>query len=271
MEVILDLSSELFFYLTDYWDQIQDPRTRGLPFVSGGIWKILSIMSCYLYITRSLLPSHMKGRPPYEMRSPMFVHNIVMVLANAYLFFEAVGSCDFGRVFLNFEYPDQNDRSSETIHFLWIEWIFWMTRFLDLLDTVFFVLRKKENQITFLHIYHHTIVPILCWLCLKVNPLAPIVRLFGVCNTLIHVIMYTYYALASFGPNIQKYLWWKKYITLIQITQFVICGSYGTLLYFLQTGYPMGWFVIAVGQNPVFFYLFYDFYQNSYKNKIHSK
>lgn len=36
-------------------------------------------------------------------------------------------------------------------------------------------------------------------------------------NALIHVLMYLYYGLASCGPKIQKYLWWKKYLTIIQM------------------------------------------------------
>lgn len=29
--------------------------------------------------------------------------------------------------------------------------------------------------------------------------------------------MYGYYGLAAFGPKIQKFLWWKKYLTIIQM------------------------------------------------------
>lgn len=36
-------------------------------------------------------------------------------------------------------------------------------------------------------------------------------------NAGIHVLMYGYYGLAAFGPKIQKYLWWKKYLTIIQM------------------------------------------------------
>lgn len=38
-------------------------------------------------------------------------------------------------------------------------------------------------------------------------------------NSGIHVLMYGYYGLAAFGPKIQKYLWWKKYLTIIQMVQ----------------------------------------------------
>ena len=36
-------------------------------------------------------------------------------------------------------------------------------------------------------------------------------------NSGIHVIMYGYYGLAALGPHMQKYLWWKKYLTIIQM------------------------------------------------------
>ena len=39
----------------------------------------------------------------------------------------------------------------------------------------------------------------------------------GGMNVLVHVFMYTYYGLAAMGPQIQKYLWWKKYITKLQM------------------------------------------------------
>lgn len=36
-------------------------------------------------------------------------------------------------------------------------------------------------------------------------------------NSSIHVLMYGYYGLAALGPQMQKYLWWKKYLTIIQM------------------------------------------------------
>lgn len=38
-------------------------------------------------------------------------------------------------------------------------------------------------------------------------------------NAAIHILMYLYYGLASCGPKIQKYLWWKKYLTIIQMVR----------------------------------------------------
>jgi len=36
-------------------------------------------------------------------------------------------------------------------------------------------------------------------------------------NSFIHVLMYSYYALSALGPRIEKYLWWKKYLTILQL------------------------------------------------------
>ena len=46
--------------------------------------------------------------------------------------------------------------------------------------------------------------------------------LIAILNSFIHVLMYTYYGLSAFGARIQKYLWWKRYLTQAQI---VSCSS----------------------------------------------
>jgi len=36
-------------------------------------------------------------------------------------------------------------------------------------------------------------------------------------NSWIHAVMYVYYGLAAIGPSMQKYLWWKKHMTTLQL------------------------------------------------------
>jgi len=81
---------------------------------------------------------------------------------------------------------------------------------------VFFVLRKKEKQITFLHMYHHTVMPMISWACTKYYP-GGHGTFIGVINSFVHIIMYFYYMMSAMGPQYQKYLWWKKYITTLQM------------------------------------------------------
>jgi len=39
----------------------------------------------------------------------------------------------------------------------------------------------------------------------------------GCLNSVVHVFMYFYYMVAAMGPKYQKYIWWKKYMTRIQL------------------------------------------------------
>lgn len=57
-------------------------------------------------------------------------------------------------------------------------YLYWLTKLADCFDTLFFVMRKKFNQITLLHMYHHTVVPLFGYLMLRINPLIPATYLF---------------------------------------------------------------------------------------------
>jgi hypothetical protein len=87
----------------------------------------------------------------------------------------------------------------------------------ELLDTIFFVLRKKQNQASFLHIYHHTFVMVTSWLLIKYSRTDDLVFV-GTLNSFVHIIMYGYYGLSVF-PQIAKHLWWKKYLTTLQLVR----------------------------------------------------
>lgn len=90
---------------------------------------------------------------------------------------------------------------------------------------------------------------------------------FGLLNTFVHIVMYGYYLLAALGPSIQPYLWWKKYLTALQITQFVLIIIHAFQLLFIKCDYPKafaGW----IGLHGIlFFFLFKSFYQESYIKK----
>ena len=36
-------------------------------------------------------------------------------------------------------------------------------------------------------------------------------------NCLVHVVMYSYYCLSACGPAVRRFLWWKKYLTMLQL------------------------------------------------------
>lgn len=49
-------------------------------------------------------------------------------------------------------------------------WWYFISKVVELLDTVFFVLRKKQAQVTFLHVYHHSVTCLFSWGYLKYLP-----------------------------------------------------------------------------------------------------
>lgn len=50
-----------------------------------------------------------------------------------------------------------------------LTWFWWtMTlKVVELIETVFFVLRKKDNQVSFLHVYHHVGTLMIVWMGVK--------------------------------------------------------------------------------------------------------
>lgn len=264
---LFQLLNGFWYCFHEYWLEAADPRTKNFPLIEAGPEKVLSIVGVYLIFVKFVGPWLMRNRKPFALREPMLFYNIFMVITNTFIFYYILCRIDYGRRFLNFKFPDPNDMSPETLREIHLGYLCYLTRFLDLFDTVFFVLRKKNNQITFLHLYHHTLVPIIGYMTMKIAPQAPVVGLFLMFNTFIHSVMYLYYALAAFGPHLQKYLWWKKYITQLQLIQFATCGVYGIFMVFLQEGFPPGLFWLGFAQNPFFFYMFYDFYKKAYNRK----
>lgn len=95
-------------------------------------------------------------------------------------------------------------------------YIYFLAKMTELLDTVFFVIRKKERQITFLHMYHHTVMPMISWGATKYYP-GGHGTLIGVMNSFVHIIMYTYYMFAAMGPKYQRWFSWKRHITTLQM------------------------------------------------------
>uniref|UniRef100_A0A287D085 Elongation of very long chain fatty acids protein n=1 Tax=Ictidomys tridecemlineatus TaxID=43179 RepID=A0A287D085_ICTTR len=142
-------------------------------------------------------------------------------------------------------------------------WWYFVSKGVEYLDTVFFILRKKNNQVSFLHVYHHCTMFTLWWIGIKW--VAGGQAFFGAqMNSFIHVIMYSYYGLTAFGPWIQKYLWWKRYLTMLQLVQFHVTIGHTALSLYTDCPFPkwMHWALIAYAIS--FIFLFLNFYVRTY-------
>ena len=70
------------------------------------------------------------------------------------------------------------------------------------------------------------------------------------------------------GPNYRKYIWWKKYLTSLQMVQFVVVILHALTLFVVEDcGFPPAYGYIIMGEAAMFLVLFSRFYQSSYKQK----
>jgi hypothetical protein len=83
---------------------------------------------------------------------------------------------------------------------------------------------------------------------------------FGMLNTFVHIIMYTYYLLAAMGPKYQKYLWWKKHLTTMQMIQFITVFFHTAQLFFIECNFPKILAYIMCFNSIMFLSLFSNFY-----------
>jgi len=72
-------------------------------------------------------------------------------------------------------------------------------------------------QITFLHVYHHFVMPLFLWPSVRYVPGGNNVFASSI-NAIIHVFMYGYYFAAALGPLSKWALIWKKSLTTAQVS-----------------------------------------------------
>nr|XP_009482117.1 PREDICTED: elongation of very long chain fatty acids protein 4 [Pelecanus crispus] len=222
----------------------------------------LTISTIYL-LTVWLGPKWMKTREPFQLRFLLVVYNFGMVLLNFFIFKELFLSSRAR----GYSYVCQTVDYSDNVYEVRIAaalWWYYVSKGIEYLDTVFFILRKKFNQISFLHVYHHFTMFTLWWIGIKW--VAGGQAFFGAqMNAFIHVIMYMYYGLAACGPKFQKYLWWKRYLTILQLVQFHVTIGHTALSIYIDCPFPkwMHWGVIFYA--VTFIFLFGNFYYRTYK------
>ena len=141
-------SSWFNYILHDYWEQMGTPKTNKLFFMNHGIGKMLLFISCYLLFATKIGPYFMKNRKPFSCKTPMLIHNIFLAIINLYFFYISLIYLNFGLELFNFKYPDPHDVSQLEMEKSWMAYLYFWTKILDLMDTIFFVLRKKQSHIT---------------------------------------------------------------------------------------------------------------------------
>nr|ALC76388.1 elongation of very long-chain fatty acid protein a [Nerita melanotragus] len=262
-------------FLTEAKDFYKDAMARADKRVEGWLLMgsplpILMIFILYLLVVW-LGPSLASRGRPMSLRAFIVPYNFALVGLSVYMFYEFLVTS----VLSGYSYtcqPVDYSYAPLALRMAKVCWWFFFSKVIELLDTVFFILRHKWSQVTFLHVYHHCTMIINWWMGVKY--VAGGQAFFtGMLNSGVHIMMYLYYGLAAVGPHMQKYLWWKRYLTRLQLMQFVA--------FVIHTGYnlttdcefPDGFNYAAFLYAISLLILFGNFYYQSYSSRraLHKK
>ncbi|NXP50552.1 ELOV4 protein, partial [Heliornis fulica] len=237
-----------------------DPRTDPWPLVHSPL-PVTLLFVFYLFVV-ALGPYYMRKWKPLKLRGLLITYNLSMMTLSSYMFYEFLVTSILG----DYSYlcqPVDYSHSELAMRMARVCWWFFFSKVIELLDTVFFILRKKQEQVTFLHVYHHGTMLFNWWSGVKYVPGGQAFFI-GMLNSFVHIFMYGYYALASLGPQMHGCLWWKRYLTIMQLCQFVAIAAHSSYNLFTECPFPDGF------NTAVFLYilslivLFLHFYYRTY-------
>ncbi|XP_023034351.1 elongation of very long chain fatty acids protein F-like [Drosophila willistoni] len=235
-----------------------------LPLMTS-LWSVVFILLAYVIFVFKVGKDWMKNRRPYNVQKPMLIYNAFQIVYNVTLL------CNiFHMVFIKQIY---NFRCMESLPLdhpekRWerlLSYFYFLNKVCDLMDTIFFVLRKSYKQITVLHVFHHiSMVLFFPIFYPKFGAGGEIVSM-GMCNTFVHSLMYTYYFISALFPNMKGIEKWKKLITISQMVQFLICHLHGDIMFIFYPECKLyGQHLLLMGMSTAMFIMFANFYHKAY-------
>ena len=227
------------------------------------VWISGPIVATVLYLMMIYFgQKHMANREEFRIKPYIFTYNFYQCVMNIL----TVGGMLY-EVFTNPIFPmgmwgNTAVRGARGFNISFLVWAHYNNKYIELLDTVFMVLRKKNNQVSFLHCYHHILLIWSWYLCVSIETTGDVY--FGaMINSFVHIVMYGYYTMALLNIPCP----WKKWITKMQLLQFCVCFSHSC-------------FVVWKGNMPVILplaqafvmvnmlVLFTQFYNKSYVKPV---
>lgn len=240
---------------------LRDVRVDSWPLMSS-IWPSLLICGAYFYLVKDLGPRIMENREPFAIKQILIVYNLFQTIFSLWMFKESWSFFVSGAYSWHCEPVDYSNKP-DSLRVLSLCWWYFFSKFIDQLDTIFFIARKKFSQVSTLHVIHHGTLPFLTWWGPRFmgggqTVFAPFL------NSGVHTVMYLYYLLSSLGPEVQKYLWWKKYLTGLQLVQFVMVFFHALQPIFFECDYPRAASILFAVTGLQYFILFTVFYKKTY-------
>lgn len=260
MEALIEISKDLYVRASNRTDS----RVADYPLVGEDPRPVLAIIGFYLFFI-VYGKKYMENRAAFNVPVwILFSYNFSLVVLSVYIVQQVLS----GAIEEKYDILCQRLSTSTSpgemrvVNALW--WYF-ISKIFEFFDTVLMVLRKKNNQISFLHVFHHASILFIEWIVFTSIPAAQ--SWFGAgLNSFVHIVMYFYYAL-SVIPSLKDSLWWKKYLTYFQLVQFILTFSHSIQGIILGCDFPMWAMCLQASFCLMMFALFSNFFLQQYTIK----
>lgn len=214
------------------------------------------ISSTYIFLV-FCLKKCMTAFNPVKCDFIVRLYNAGQIILNLYMIYGLYINVDRPMTFrINQKYT-RNIEYFMDIHYL--------SKIYDFCDTFFIILRKKYDQLSFLHIYHHATILIVWGFLSETGHNNGTASYGAFINSIIHLLMYTHYMITSF--RIENPL--KKILTHLQIIQFVTCVIHVFVVILYEDIFPKRYAYIQLFYHAIMIVLFVNFYKKKYKKSAH--
>lgn len=245
------------------------PSRRCLKWIQDN-WSYTFHLSAVYIAVIFLVKYLMRDRKPFSLQTPLAVWNALLAVASA-LAFARLSKDVINSVtqYGSYESVCVTRSIDDGVYPLWTL-IFIVGKPLELMDTVFIVLRKRE--LIFLHWYHH--VASMIYAFYSVQGTVSTGRWFSWMNSFAHTLMYTYYSLNAMRIRPPKYV--SMMITFLQTSQMAV----GCYVNYLAYRYKSAGLYCAVSDTNFLasvaiyfshFVLFTKFFYDAYLTKKRKK
>ena len=252
--------------------------SRDLPF--GNVWSPWIGISIYLSLIFILKSNMKRTNEPYQPLNFSRFHNLILCVWSGTMLVGSLYNLGYHYFIkdrsLKYLVTDPDLEIYDSLQF-WF-YIYYLSKYYEMIDTFILILKKKNLII--LHVWHHAIMMYFGWLW--TDSKWTLVWYGMTFNTFVHVLMYYYYFVATYG----KRPWWRKYLTTLQLIQFFTVFFF--IFYWLFTclnikngdwinydylygdvscsgNYTKPWvIIISQGVNITFLALFGNFYYQQY-------
>lgn len=153
-----NIVSKIKMTTISFWDRHGDTRVKDWTLMKSPL-PIVMMSLGYVVFSKYIGPRMMAKRKAFDLRTTLIVYNIFHVAYNAWIFVDLGLKVNLPQLNLRCE-PIDNSSSKQMMDIISLGYWYFILKLLEFGDGIFFVLRKKFNQVSNLHVVHHSVMPI---------------------------------------------------------------------------------------------------------------